>query len=75
MGEVVQFSDYCKGCKSCANLRRMKKDTYICTAMQWDDGETVSPIVEGEKTDGFNICNGEEYVRRRVKRSGERDSI
>jgi len=75
MGEVIQFSDYCKGCKSCANLRRMEKDTYICTAMQWDDGETVVPIADGEKTDGYNICNGEEYIRRRVMRSGQRDSI
>jgi hypothetical protein len=43
--------------------------------MEWDNGESVYPIKDGEKTEGFNICNGEEYVRRRVKRSGERDSI
>jgi len=75
MSEIVQFSDYCKGCKSCANLRRVNKSTYVCTEMEWDNGESVYPIKDGKKTEGFNICNGEEYVRRRVKRSGERDSI
>lgn len=67
MGELIQFSDYCGSCKMCANLQKVDKCTYICTEMQWSDGTTVYPIENGVKTDGYNICHGEEFVKRELK--------
>ena len=75
MGEIVQFNDYYKSCRSCANLVRMDKNTYLCTQMEFENGTDVYPIENGEKTVGYNICNGEEYVRKRGKRNDKRDSI
>ena len=75
MGEIIQFSDYCSSCKTCANLLRMDKCTYLCTEMQWTDGTDVYPIENGEKTDGYNICKGSEYIRKRGSKNGKRDSI
>ncbi len=75
MGEVVQFSDYCKGCKTCLNLLKVGKSDYLCTEMQWSDGSDVYPIENGEKTEGYNICKGAEYIRKRGCKREKRGDI
>lgn len=75
MGEIIQFSDYCKGCKTCANLLRVDKDKYLCSVMQWDDGTDVYPIENGKHSEGYNICDGAEYERKRGVKREQRNNI
>ena len=60
MGELVKFE---VGCRHCANLVRVGKNTYSCSERVHMDDTAILPIVEGKHTDDWNACNGEDYKR------------
>ena len=60
MGEVIKFD---VGCRCCANLMRVGKNTYCCQERAHMDDSSVLPIVDGKHTDDWNACNGEDYKR------------
>lgn len=70
MGDIIQFK---RGCRGCANLTRINKDTWTCAVRDWSDGTSIYPVVDGKYTEDSGACNGEEYVSRRT--SGRRKSI
>lgn len=74
MGEILQFTDYHNSCKMCANLLRVGKNTYTCTVMEWEDGTDLYPIEDGQKTVGYNVCDGEKFKKRGI-RYGKRNSV
>lgn len=60
MGNLLSFE---VGCRKCANLLQIGKNTYICAERAHMDDTDVVPIRDGEKTSDWNICNGESYIR------------
>lgn len=69
MGEVLEF---CVGCRHCANLARVGKNTYCCQERVHMDDTPVMPIVDGKHTEDWNACEGEDY--KRIARSQSRTS-
>ena len=55
---VIQFE---RGCRRCANLVRMGRNTYMCNARANMDDSSIFPIKDGEVTEYWNICEGEDY--------------
>ena len=60
MGEIVLF---CVGCRKCANLVQVGKKSYTCSSRVHMDDTPVMPIVDGQLTDDWNICEGTDYKR------------
>ena len=60
MGEILEFNI---GCRHCANLVRVGKNTYSCSERLHMDDTPVMPIVDGKHTDDWDICSGEDYKR------------
>lgn len=60
MGELLTFEI---GCRHCANLLQIGKNTYICSERAHMDDTDVIPIRDGQRTDDWNICNGDSYIR------------
>lgn len=60
MGELLTFN---VGCRRCECLVQIGKDTYMCAARCHMDDSDVVPIRDGKRTEDWNICNGENYVR------------
>ena len=60
MGEIVRFET---GCRNCANLVRVGKNTYCCQERVHMDDSAITPIIDGEHTDDWNACEGEDYKR------------
>ena len=68
MGEIMQFRD---GCRGCANLMRLDKDTCTCAALDYADGSQIYPIMRGiPNPRDWNACNGESFERKRKRGSG-----
>lgn len=59
MGEVIKFD---RGCRGCVHLLQIDKNTFVCEARENLDDSSIYPIVNGKHTDGWNICEGEDYV-------------
>lgn len=70
--DIVDFSI---GCRLCANLRRLDKGTYKCSAVTYANGEEVYPRVDDNWTEDFGACNGESYVRDRQATVCKRRSV
>jgi len=60
MGELLQFE---RGCRGCENLSQIGKGTFVCLKRVHMDDSDVIPIRDGKKTDDWNVCEGQNYVR------------
>ena len=60
MGEIIKFET---GCRHCENLSQIGKGTYVCLVRVHMDDSDVIPIKNNQKTNDWNICDGEAYVR------------
>lgn len=58
MGEVIKFE---RGCRRCANLVQIDKDSWICGTRTKKDGSTLVIIENGKKGKDWNACKGNHY--------------
>lgn len=61
MSQIIAFEI---GCRHCACLEKIGKDSYECCSRVHMDDSPVIPIFEGKKTTDWNICEGIDYTRR-----------
>lgn len=60
MNNIIQFDI---GCLRCIHLTKIAKSTYICDERVHMDGSDVIPIRDGKRTEDWNTCNHEDYIR------------
>ena len=63
MGDIVLFTTRKLGCKGCVHLIRCGKTDWMCEDRTYLDDTTVFPVLDGKRTDGWGICDGESYER------------
>jgi len=59
MGKIIKYD---RGCRGCVHLLQVGKCDYLCDARVNMDDSPVYPIYNGKHTDGWNLCDGEDYV-------------
>ena len=60
MNNIVKFDT---GCRKCIHLVRIGKNSFLCGIRVHLDDSDVVPIRNGQKTEDWNICNGEHYKK------------
>ncbi len=58
--KVVTFA---VGCRRCAHLDRIGKNTYVCAKRVHMDDTAIIPIKDGVKTSDWGICAGKSYQK------------
>lgn len=70
--KIIDFTAWANenmyGCKRCTHLQKIGKDTYTCNHCNDDKGNSIYPIVDGEKTEDYNLCDGE-FLEKKSRRN------
>ena len=74
MGDIIQFSRETIGCKGCVHLCQCGKGLWICEEREYMDGSDIYPIIDGKKSDGWWVCEGESYEKSSLQKGNIRRS-